>query len=376
MSMDAARNVSASSPYEQLRYAREILRAESAALAALAERLDTDFCEAARRVLACTGSVLVSGMGKAGLIGQKITATLASTGTRSHFLHPAEAVHGDLGRVHSDDLVLMLSFSGETEEVVRILPWLREAGIGVIAVTGKEDSTLARQSDVVLPLGPMQEACSLGLAPSTSTTAMLALGDALALVASRSRGFAAEDFARFHPGGSLGRKLSYVQDAMRPLSDCRVASATLTIREVLLQHNLPGRRTGAIMLVDEAGVLQGIFTDSDLSRLIARQQDAALDRPIAEVMTASPKTIAEGAKLLDAIEVLDVHKISELPVVTTAGRPLGIIDVTDVIGLLPAAKESGSGRAPSVPGPHAAPPIVPFQSPRAGTRRESFRNET
>ena len=215
MSTEAASRLTPLSRFEQIRLAREILRTEGQALLSLSERLGDDFCRAVDVLFHCRGSVIVSGMGKAGLVGQKIAATLASTGTRSHFLHPGEAIHGDLGRVHRDDAVLMLSFSGETDEVTRLLPSLR--AIPLVAITGKPHSTLGRQAAVTLDLGPIREACTLGLAPSTSTTAMLALGDALALVLSRMRSFGALDFVRFHPGGSLGRKLAKVDDLMRPL---------------------------------------------------------------------------------------------------------------------------------------------------------------
>jgi len=327
-------------PFEQLRLAREIVRTEGQTLLALADRLGEEFCHAVALLAATKGSVIVSGMGKAGLIGQKIAATFASTGTRSHFLHPAEAIHGDLGRVHADDAVLMLSFSGQTEEVVRILPALRELGVAMIAVTGQRESAVARQAVIRLDLGAIREACPLGLAPTASTAAMLALGDALALVLSRMRGFTSHDFARFHPGGSLGRKLARVEDVMRPLDQCRVARSTQTLRETLVAQSRPGRRTGAIMVVDLAGLLAGVFTDSDLARLLEANRDGAIDGPIADVMTRSPTTITSGELLSVACELLSRRKISELPVVDQAGRPLGLIDITDVVGLTPEEVQS------------------------------------
>jgi arabinose-5-phosphate isomerase len=329
------------SPFEQLRCARQILEQESRCLAQLARRLNHEFCRAVGFLYGCRGSVIVSGMGKAGLVGQKIMATLASTGTRSHCLHPAEAVHGDLGRVDRDDVMLLLSQSGETEEVVRLLPPLAELGVPILAITGRADSTLGRAATVALELGPLEEACSLGLAPSTSTTAMLALGDALALVTSRMRNFDREDFARFHPGGSLGRKLSKVDHHVRPLDQCRVAEQGRTVREVFVDLSVPGRRTGAIMLVDQDGKLTGIFTDSDLARLFEHRRDRDLDLPIRNVMTADPLTTRLGRRMVDAVELMARHKISELPVVDGEGRPVGLIDVTDVVGLLP--KRSGEG---------------------------------
>jgi arabinose-5-phosphate isomerase len=274
-------------------------------------------------------------MGKAGLVGQKIMATLASTGTRSHCLHPAEAVHGDLGRIHHRDVILLLSQSGETEEVVRLLPSLAELGVPILAITGRADSTLGRAATVTLELGPVEEACSLGLAPSTSTTAMLALGDALALVTSQMRNFDREDFARFHPGGSLGRKLSKVEHHLRGLGQCRVAADSKTVREVFVEASLPGRRTGAIMLVDAAGKLSGIFTDSDLARLFERRLDLDLDLPICQLMTANPLTVQVGSRMADAVTLMAERKISELPVVDSQGKPVGLIDVTDVVSMFP-----------------------------------------
>src|SRR5262245_58298772 len=302
------------SPFEQLRLGREIVRTEGQTLLAMADRMGEEFCHAAALISATRGSVIVSGMGKAGLIGQKIAATFASTGTRSHFLHPSEAIHGDLGRVHPEDVALILSFSGATEEVVRILPPLRELGVAIIAVTGQSDSLLAKQAAISLDLGSIREACPLGLAPTASTTAMLALGDALALVLSRMRSFSASDFARFHPGGSLGRKLAKVEDVMRPLSECRVAQVSHSVRQTLIAQRRPGRGTGAVMVVHGDGTLAGIFTDSDLARLLERKEDAAIDGPIGDVMTKSPTSVVAGTLLPAACDVLAARKISELPV--------------------------------------------------------------
>ena len=333
------------SDFEKLRHARQIIQLESRALAQLADRLDGNFCAAVKLLCECRGSVIVSGMGKAGLVGQKIMATLASTGTRAHCLHPAEAVHGDLGRIHADDVVLMLSQSGETEEVVRLLPMLEQQKVPVVAITAAAESTLGRAATVVVELGRIEEADPLGLAPSTSTTAMLAIGDALALVASRMRGFRREDFARFHPGGSLGQRLSRVDQIMRRLESCRVASEEKTVREVLVTVSLPGRRTGAIMLVDSQGKLSGIFTDSDLARLFEQRRDPQLDIPISRVMTAGPLTVRLGMLVSEAVDTMAARKISELPVVDAAGRPAGLIDITDVVGLLPKEDQSQKSRS-------------------------------
>lgn len=333
------------SDFEKLRHARRIIQLESRALAQLADRLDHNFCEAVKLLCECRGSVIVSGMGKAGLVGQKIMATLASTGTRAHCLHPAEAVHGDLGRIHVDDVVLMLSQSGETEEVVRLLPMLERQEVPVVAITSSSESTLGRAATVVVELGRIEEADLLGLAPSTSTTAMLAIGDALALVASQMRGFCREDFARFHPGGSLGQRLSRVNRIMRRLESCRVASEQKTVREVLVTVSLPGRRTGAIMLVDSQGKLSGLFTDSDLARLFEQRLDPQLDVPISRVMTPDPLTVQVGALVTEAVDVMAARKISELPVVDAAGRPAGLVDITDIVGLLPQEDQSQESRS-------------------------------
>jgi arabinose-5-phosphate isomerase len=337
--MDAIATPSQLSPFQQLALAREVLWREGQALLVLSERIPRGFCRAVETMLSCQGSVLVSGMGKAGLVGQKIAATLASTGTAAHFLHPAEAIHGDLGRIHSRDVVLMLSFSGESEEVTRLLPAIGSLGVPIIAITGRPHSSLGRAASVTLDLGPLEEACPLGLAPSTSTTAMLAVGDSLALVVSQSRGFSASDFHRFHPGGSLGRRLMRVEEVMRPLAECRVANESLTVREVFASVRRSGRRTGAIMLTGEEGGLTGIFTDSDLARLVESRRDAQLDQPICGVMTRRPRAIRLGARLSEAVEMLAGPKISELPVIDDAGRPCGLIDITDVVGLQSAAEE-------------------------------------
>lgn len=320
---------------DELRLGRQIVRDEASALSELAERLDANFVAAVQLIVQCRGSIVVLGMGKAGLVGQKIAATLCSTGSRSHFLHPAEALHGDLGRVARGDIAVVLSHSGTTEEIVRLVPLLKRLGVTVVALTATLDSPLGRTADTVLTLGQLREAGPLGLAPSTSTTAMIALGDALALVASHLRGFGAEDFAHFHPGGNLGRLLTCVADAMRPLQRCRVGKETQTVRQVLVQVGRPGRRTGAIMLTDNEGALTGLFTDSDLARLFEHRRDRDIDQPIGNVMTRSPTTIPEDALLAEAVQVLAQRRISELPVVTADGRPRGLVDITDVVGMLP-----------------------------------------
>lgn len=333
MGTDAARSLH--SPLEQIRFGRDVLLYESRILAELARRLDLSFSRAAELLFACRGCVIVSGMGKAGIIGRKISASLASLGTPSHFLHPAEAVHGDLGRIRSEDVFLLLSAGGETEEVLRLLPILRNWQVPVIAMTCRAGSTLAKQADVTLCLGDIEEAGHLRLAPSATTTAMLAVGDALALLLSKLRGFRAEDFARFHPGGSLGLRLSKVEDHMRPPAECRTATESATVREVVVATRRPGRRSGAVMLVDRSGRLTGLFTDSDLARILERRDEGTLDRPIADCMTKDPICVPAGTLMSEAVRILAERKISELPVVDADHRPVGMIDITDIIGLFP-----------------------------------------
>lgn len=349
---------------EELVQAREILRHEAQTLLTLASDLGDDFCQAVDLLANCPGSIIVTGIGKAGLVGQKITASLASTGTRSHFLHPVEAIHGDLGRVHRDDVALVLSASGESEEIVRIIPALQSLGAGLVAITCHPESTLGRAANITLSLGKIREACPHGLAPSASTTAMMALGDALSLVLSQRRKFSPQDFARFHPGGSLGRKLTKVEQVMRPLADCRVATETQTLRAALVSERRQGRRTGAIMVVDNEGTLRGIFTDSDLARLLEAKQDQNIDGPMQNVMTRAPTTVSAGSLLPTACEILASKRISELPVVDQAGRPVGLIDITDIVGI---AGESGTPGARDNRTTAAAPPptlklVLPPQS--------------
>ena len=338
MRLPARRNgASATAKRKRLSRGIEILQQAAQSVRSIAESLDEDFLVAVDKLVAMRGNLIVCGIGKAGLIGRKLAATFASTGTRAHFLHPAEAVHGDLGRLGPTDIVLMLSNSGATEEIVRLLPFMVRRAAGLIAITSGANSPLARAADIVLILPPCREACQHNLAPSTSTTAMLALGDALALVVSEAKNFCVQDFAELHPGGSLGRKLAIVDDVMRPVLDCRLASTQTTIRRMLVEVSRPGRRTGAVMLVNADGKLQGIFTDSDLARLLEQRRDDDLDRVIADLMTRSFSAVRSGARFTDAVDLMVQHKISELPVVDAEDKPLGMIDITDVLGLEHAA---------------------------------------
>ncbi len=323
------------SEFDQLREGRSIIRQEAEALEQLTRQLDASFCAAVELIAACRGSVIVSGMGKAGLIGQKIAATFSSTGTRSHFLHPAEAVHGDLGCLGREDLFLALSNSGETDELNQVLPALERLSISIIAVTSSVQNTLASKADVVITIGRLKEACPWGLAPSSSTTAMLAVGDALALVVSRQKQFTPRQFAEFHPAGSLGRKLKPITEIMRPCEQLRMARASDTVRDVFTSQSSPERRSGAVLLINESGELCGLFTDSDLARLLERRQENLLDQPIEQVMTRDPLTVQATATLSEVIDLLSERKISELPVVDETYRPVGLIDITDVIGWTP-----------------------------------------
>jgi arabinose-5-phosphate isomerase len=319
-----------------LSFAREVLRIEAQALERVRDQLGVSIARAADLVFRCPGSVIVTGMGKAGLVGQKMAATLASTGTRAFPLHPAEAVHGDLGRIRADDVVIALSQSGETEEVLRLIPALRRLGACLVAITQHPGSTLGQAADLCIALGPIEEACPLGLAPSASTTALMAVGDALALLVSRMRDFRAEDFALYHPAGSLGRKLLRVEDVMRTGLGLRRARADETVRAVFVRLAGPRRRSGAVLIEDDDERLLGIFTDSDLARLFEKRREADLDRPIGDVMTSEPIQIQVGATLAEAVELLKARKISELPVVDRGGHLVGLIDVTDLIALVPA----------------------------------------
>ena len=325
---------------ERLEYARRVLLAEAAALDAVAHRLDAAFLDAVDLIHDCRGRVAITGTGKSFDVGQKLAGTLNSTGTRAYLLDATRAMHGDLGMVDADDVALVLSHSGESEEIVRLLPPLRDSCKALIGLTGNAHGTLARSATVALVYGPVAEACPLGLAPSTSTTVMLALGDALAFVLLQMRGFTAQDFARRHPAGSLGRKFLKVEALMRQGAELRVCDASETVRQVFSRARRRGRRTGALMLLDAEGRLSGIFTDSDLARLFEQRREDVLDGPIRDVMTARPLTVRQGSLLAEAVELLSLHKISELPVLDDDGRPVGLLDITDLIGFLPVETEA------------------------------------
>lgn len=318
-----------------LRHAREVLSLEAEAIRGLAEGLvgarAEAFSAAVELIMQTTGMVVVTGMGKAGLIGAKISATLASTGTPSITLHPAEAVHGDLGRVRANDLVLALSNSGETGEIKSMLAPIRRSGAKLIAIVASQDSTLGKQADIVLELGAPPEACPLGLAPTTSTSAMLALGDALAMVVLARRGFSREDFARYHPGGSLGQRLMRVHEVMRTGAELPLIPAGTPLRRALVTMSKTPGRPGAGLVVEADGALAGIFTDGDLRRLFDTGGLEQLDAPIDATMGKRPKTIDPDALVDDAVRVLRSHHIDQLAVCDASGAPVGLLDIQDLL---------------------------------------------
>jgi arabinose-5-phosphate isomerase len=325
--------------------AREVLRAEAAAVASVEACLDESFDAAVRVALGCTGSVIVCGIGKSGLVGQKISATLASTGTPSHFLHATEAAHGDLGRIRPGDVVLLLSYSGQTEEVVTLAALLRQDRVPTIAMTGNPQSHLAALADAHLSVGKLTEVCPHNLAPTSSTTAMLALGDALALCLMRARDFSAEDFKRRHPGGALGRQMMPLGSVMRFRAgeNLPLLLARGSVREALASAEPEAvagggggrgpRRSGAMIFVHDDGTLAGILTDADVRRRLVALGAGALDLPVAEVMTRTPKSLAASALVRDAVQLVREVRLDEIPVVDEGGRPVGLIDVQDLIAL-------------------------------------------
>lgn len=312
--------------------AKEVLRMEAEAISALIPRINGSFAAAVDLVLACEGRIVVTGMGKSGLIGQKIAATLASTGTPAFFLHPAEAIHGDLGMVTGKDIVVALSNSGETDEVINILPVLKRIGSGLIAMTGHAQSTLALNADLVLDVGVAKEACPLGLAPTASTTAALAMGDALAVALLSARKFTPEEFALFHPGGSLGRKLLLtVEKVMHSGEENPVIERDKTLQEALFVITSKG--LGATSVVDETGALVGIITDGDIRRSLEKGYDV-LSRPLTETMTPTPKTITPEKLAAQALQMMEKNRprpITVLPVVDKGKKPVGMLHLTDLL---------------------------------------------
>ncbi|MBI4834960.1 MAG: KpsF/GutQ family sugar-phosphate isomerase [Planctomycetes bacterium] len=311
-----------------IKYARSILLSETKAIQSLSGRINASFKKAIGMLLSCKGRVVVTGMGKTGIIGEKISATLASTGTPSLFLHPAEAYHGDLGRLAKNDIVLLLSNSGETEEVVKLLPAVKKIGAVVIAMTGSAKSTIGKLSDVVLETGKIKEACPWDIVPTASTTAMLALGDALALTVFKHRKFTKEQFALYHPGGELGRRLLKVKEVMRSGKFNPVIKEDRPVKDALVI--ITQKRAGAVNIVNKSGKLTGIFTDGDLRRHIEKSPDI-LTHPVKSIMTANPLTTTASSLAVEALRILKEKKIDELPVVDDKKHPVGMLDVQDLL---------------------------------------------
>jgi arabinose-5-phosphate isomerase len=322
----AARGVDAK---RALALGRDVLATEAAAIGALSERLGAQFLAAARTLFDCHGRVVVTGIGKSGHIARKIAATLASTGTPAFFVHAAEASHGDLGMITAEDVVLLLSNSGETDELVTLLPHLKRQGARLIALTGNEQSSLAQSADVHLDASVDTEACPLGLAPTASTTAALALGDALALTLLDARGFSVEDFARAHPGGSLGRRLlTRVQDVMRSGTDVPAVPTSATLADAVVE--MSGKGMGMTAVVDDERRVEGIFTDGDLRRCLARVRDFRGER-VAGLMTRQPRTIGLERLAIDCVELMETApKVTQLLVVDAERRLVGALHLHDL----------------------------------------------
>jgi arabinose-5-phosphate isomerase len=309
--------------------ARKVIGIEARGIEELAQRIDGDFSKACRLILACPGRVVVSGMGKSGHIARKTAATLASTGTPSFFVHPGEASHGDIGMITPDDVVLLLSNSGETEEVLTILPFLKRQGNALIAMTGNPKSTLARDADAHLDASVSTEACPLGLAPTASTTAALVLGDALAIALLEARGFTADDFARSHPAGALGRRLLKISDVMHTGAAIPSVRADATLTEALMEMSRKG--LGMTAIVDDAGILQGVFTDGDLRRSL---DDHAVDMratSVSSAMSRHPKVIGPDKLAAEAAQLMEEFKIHALLVVDAERHVVGALNIHDLL---------------------------------------------
>jgi len=312
-----------------LNNAKKVLQIEAAAIMALIDKLDGGFAKAVDIILSCKGRVVVTGMGKSGLIGKKIAATLASTGTPALFLHPAEGIHGDLGMVMKGDVIIAISNSGETEEIVKLLPVFKRLAVQVIAMTGGMQSSLAKASDVTIDVGVKEEACPMGLVPTASTTATLAMGDAIAITLLDRRGFKEEDFACFHPGGSLGKRLLLrVEDLMHAGDKVPIVKDTTGMREALFE--ITSKKLGMTTVVDGGGKFIGVITDGDLRRYLAEANDL-FDRTAGELAGKNPKLIAQGALAAEAVAVMEKHSITSLVIVDGEGRPAGIIHLHDLL---------------------------------------------
>jgi arabinose-5-phosphate isomerase len=308
--------------------ARRVLAIEAAAVAALSARIDQRFTQAVQLILACAGRVVVSGIGKSGHIGTKIASTLASTGTPAFFVHPAEASHGDLGMITAQDVMIALSNSGESAELIAIVPLVKRRGAKLIAMTGNSKSSLAQEADVHLDAGVAEEACPLGLAPTASTTAALALGDALAVALLEARGFGAEDFALSHPGGALGRRLlTHVSDIMRRGDAVPAIGTDASLSEAVLEISRKGM--GMTAVLDDAGRVAGIFTDGDLRRALEKPYDLR-STPVTQVMSADPRTIGAERLAAEAVKLMEDHRISQILVVDAQRCLIGALNMHDL----------------------------------------------
>lgn len=310
-----------------LALAARVLHTEAAAVAGLVDRLDARFERAIALLAACRGRVIVTGMGKSGIVCRKIAATLASTGTPAFFLHPAEAMHGDLGVVTSDDVVVALSYGGETPEVVRLVEFVKRLGATLIALTGSPSSTLAQVADVHLDCGVDEEACPLNLAPTASTTAALALGDAIAMVLLTEKGFRADDFAHRHPGGTLGKRLMRAAQLMHTGEAMPCVTEETGLRDVIYEMSRKG--LGMTCVVDRTGRLTGLVTDGDLRRLMMRDEDVTR-RTAGEIMTRGPVTITGDVLAAEALQVMESRRITSVPVIDGDGRPAGVLHIHDL----------------------------------------------
>jgi len=315
---------------EFIEEAKNILRIEAEAVRSLIDRIDDTFVKAIEIMYSCTGKVVVTGMGKSGLIGKKIAATLTSTGTPALFLDPAEGIHGDIGVVTKDDVILIISNSGETEEILKLLPSLKRLNIKIIALTGNPSSTLAKASDVILDVSVKKEACPMGLTPTASTTAALAMGDALAIILLNKRGFTEEDFAFFHPGGTLGKKLLIkVKDLMHTGNAIPLVSENTVMTEAILE--MSSKRLGHTIVVDGEDKIAGIISDGDLRRGIQKWGEKFFKLTAGQVMTRNPKTISEEELAAKALTIMETYSITSLVVPDNEGKPKGIIHLHDIL---------------------------------------------
>jgi len=314
----------------RIQQAAEVIRTEADALLNLTHKLDDNFDKAVTAILESQGRVIITGIGKSGLIGRKIAATLSSTGTRAVFMHPVEAMHGDLGMVSPKDVVLAISNSGETIELNHLLPSIKALGCPVVAFTGTPKSTLGQHADLVIDTGVEKEACPLGLAPTSSTTAQLAMGDALSVVLIDAKGFKPDDFKKFHPGGALGQRLSLqVSEMMVTGEMVPLVAASASIGDALAA--LDARRLGAVFITDDKGLLLGLLSDGDVRHLMAAE-DFDPARPVSEVMTRSPRSVAINAPAYDALNMMEAHQITVLPATDDQGRVKGLLHLHDILG--------------------------------------------